>query len=166
MQKKWITPLVTLLAVSLMLYFTMDTLYAPPRGPGHGGGRPGSGPGKGPGAGQQNNPQDVSYIDGVIKEIKPAKAPKPALLTIVGKKGGKGSDVKSTFTINRDTQIFIGDDQKELTDLKVGDKVNVAFAKPANGGGTVALVIRVITDAGAATNKGGGDAPPDAPKGD
>jgi hypothetical protein len=45
------------------------------------------------------------------------------------------------------------------------DEGNVAFSKPANGGGVVALVIRVAADKTAATDKGG-DAPPDAPKGD
>jgi len=162
---KWITLSITMLVVALTVYFTVGTLYAPPRGGGRGIGR--VGPGNVPG--QPNNPQDqpqaTSYVDGVIKVIKPAKDDKPASLDVLGKKGGKGSDVKYTFGVTPDTQIFIGDDPKELSDLKVGDKVNVAYSKPPRGG-AVALVIRVMTDKPDATNKGGGDAPPGAAKGE
>lgn len=147
-----------LLCVVLMLCFAAGTLDAARpggRGPGR---RPGPGPGSGPGPGPgiKDNPEDLAYVEGVIKAIKPGVENRPGTIT-VAKKNDKGVEMQATLIVNADTQIFIGDEPKQLTDLTVGDKVNIAYTKPPRGTDPVAVLIRV-------TPSKGGHTTPDAPK--
>jgi hypothetical protein len=151
-EKKWLALPFAFLAAALVLYFMPGTTYAAPRGAA-----------RARNAGKQNNPpdtpQDVSYADGVVKEIRPGDDKQPAMLRILGKKDGKGKDAGLLFTVIPDTQIFIGKEKKELSDVQAGDKVDIAYSKAGNGQDDVALVVRVLTDKADATSKGGGDAP-------
>ena len=155
--KKWIL----LLGVALMLCYTVETLYAPPRpgrpgGPGRNPGMPWNNNNNNPGP-KNNNPADntkLDYVEGVLKTVK--SDAKNQSVTITRKQQGK-DEIDVTLAVNGQTQILVGDDATQLADLVVGSKVIAGFAKPSGGAAPLAVIIRVLKDDKGGETKPGKD---------
>ncbi len=131
-----------LLCAATIVCVAADILYAPPRG---GGRRPG--PGTGPGWGGGFGPgaaADLVYAEGVIKTINRNEKDEIGSI-IITRKNEKGKEQAATIGVNDETQVLSGDEPKQLSDLKPGDKVSVAFPKPKEGVVPLAVLVRIVT---------------------
>ena len=152
---------IALLGVALMVCFAVGILYAarggghggPGRGPGRG---PGSGPGFGPGPGSGYDKTQLVYVEGTINSIEPGDENRAGKIVIT-RKGKDGQDLQATLLLSADTQVFIGDEEKDLSDLVVGSKVVAGCVKSKDGADAVAVLIRVPKD-GKTTGKKAPDA--------
>ncbi len=162
------------LAIAIMVTSALAEMsYAAPRG---GGGRGGAGGGAfGPGPGNNQNKQDLSTIDGVIKTVNATGEGVVVSIVVAANKNKDGSDGPVvTMVIIPTTQVFNGEEPAKSSNLAVGKSVSAAYSKTPDGGFSFAVLIRIVKTpepskketAKDAPKGSAKDAPKDAPKDD